>query len=266
MKFLASCLAAALLVGTSALGARPAVDPVEQATLERISQRGQLLFDLDRAAWVATDALAAKFPSPAAAGIRGWIVTPEDAHLKVTFYGEEGGQPVAAHVFAVEDGRPSAEAPTAPGEALSPIEARMVTALGLAGAAARERGLTPCGNAPFNTIVVPPTDVTAPVDVYLMTPQVTNGVYPAGGHYLLHFAGEPLALESQRKFTNTCIDLSTNGAPAGAQAMLYVTHQLDPAPTEIHVFTALSAGTDLYVGTRGQTWMVSGAHIARVRP
>jgi hypothetical protein len=54
--------------------------------------------------------------------------------------------------------------------------------------------------------------------------------------------------------------------PAGAKsAALFITHLLDPVPTEIHVFSSLVAHVPVMVGTRdGRIWAVDGTRIAPV--
>ena len=49
----------------------------ESAKLPAIVARGRLLYDLDRAAWVATDDFLKKVRDPAAAGYRGYVVDRE---------------------------------------------------------------------------------------------------------------------------------------------------------------------------------------------
>jgi len=48
-----------------------------------------------------------------------------------------------------------------------------------------------------------------------------------------------------------CLELGSQKIPEGAKpAGMFITHLLDPVPTEIHVFTAFGSGLPLYVGVR----------------
>jgi hypothetical protein len=104
--------------------------------------------------------------------------------------------------------------------------------------------------------------------MYLTTPQTTSGAYPLGGHYLLTIApaGD---IVSVRKFTNSCVNLGPppgRGGRHGTPVGMFVTHLLDPLPTEIHVFTSLSAKQPVFVGIGNppRVWMVTGDGIGQL--
>jgi hypothetical protein len=159
----------------------------EQAALDAALARGRLLFGLDRAAWVATDDFVARMPDHANQGARGYIVERAGEGFAVTFYGGPGNAPVAFYradvrshrvagreVFA-RDARP----------ALTVGQRRLAAAREAAAAAVRGR---PCGDRPFNSAVVPPEAPDGPIDVYLLTPQMTQGEFAFGGHFRLRSA------------------------------------------------------------------------------
>lgn len=254
-------LALALCMSLAAPAPAVAQEPNERSAIEWALQRGRLLYDLDRAAWVATDDLVARVPDPAAQGVRGFIVERDGSSFAVTFYGGAEGAPVALYRGSVRRGRVTdrqlfAESARPP---LTPPQRRLVAARNAAAAIGRR----PCAGQSFNTAVIPPDGLDGPVDVYLLTPQVRRGEFPFGGHFRATVATDG-TITASRAFTNSCLAMS---APPGAAAM-FVTHLLDPVPTEIHVFTALSAGLPVAVGTdRGsRTWLVTGQSIRPIEP
>ncbi len=82
--------------------------------------------------------------------------------------------------------------------------------------------------------------------VYLLTPQTETGKWPIGGHYRYEVGadGKPTRF---RAFSRSCLNLGGGEASGGPDAALFVSHLLDPVPTEIHVFTAYTSGTKIFV-------------------
>jgi hypothetical protein len=240
----------------------------EARKLEHAVARGQLLFELDRAAWVTTDDMFERVPGARDWPIRGWIVEPDGGQkgaYAVTYYGFEPEGPVAYFVGRVRDQRAvSGEAmPPAGRPVLSERQQRLVKA--------REAAMTldyaPCTEAPFNIAIIPPPSDEAPLEVYLLSAQTEHDVYPMGGHFLIGIAPDG-ALLSRRKFMNSCMDLDARPDAAGPEepAAMFLTHLLDPVPTEIHVFTAIALGKPVYVSTEGgkRIWEVFGPRIRLV--
>ena len=248
-------LALAFVIATSA-GAQTAE---EQERLDWAQQRGTLLYEIDRAAWVTTDDLRQRLPDLAASGIRGWTVERDGAAYNVTYYAGEGDARVAAYRARVESNRVVA-AELIPVDArppLTPLQRRLADARGVV----HRTELRLCSNASANVAVIPPERPEADVDLYVLTPQTQNGVFPFGGHnrITLSPAGD---IRSQRTFTNTCLNMQQPANAAG----LGVTHLLDPLPTEIHVFMAIWIGLPIFVGTSEpqRVWEVTGDHIRLV--
>jgi hypothetical protein len=243
-------LVAALLGAFLGVAPAAAQSAQERAQLGRIFERGRLIFALDRAAWVATDDLMARVPDPAAAGMRGYIAERDGSGLAVIFYGGPREAPVAFYRARVENNRvvSSQVYPEPARPSLTPVQRRMSAVRAMAG----NLGLSSCEGT-FNTVIIPPEAPDAPIDMYLLTPQLRRDEWPAGGHYRVTFDPDGRVAGS-RAFTNSCINLS--GAPGVAG--LVMTHLLDPLPTEIHVFTALTSGLPLFVGTveTRRTWEV----------
>ena len=88
-------------------GTAPALaqTPDERARLDWAEQRGRLLYEVDRAAWVTTDDLRRRVPDLRSSGIRGWIVERDGAGYAVTFYAGEGDTRVAAYRARVANNR-----------------------------------------------------------------------------------------------------------------------------------------------------------------
>jgi hypothetical protein len=258
MKRFRTALAGALMALAVPFVAGHAQTPDERARLGQVLERGRLLFGLDRAAWVGTDDMMARIPDPHGQGVRGYLALPGSEGFEVVFHAGSGEQRVQAYRGVVAaSGVVKRE--IYPGDArppLTPVQRRMVEAIEAAGRV----GHRPCGDRPFNPLVVPPLNASDPVDVYLMTPQV-DARLPVGGHFKVTVASDG-TLVSSRPFTNGCLLLDDPGGAVG----LGVTHLLDPLPTEIHVFIAMAAGIPLYVVTSesDRIWEVTGDTIRLV--
>jgi hypothetical protein len=218
----------------------------ERRQLDWVLARGQLLFGLDRAAWVATDDMLERIPDAEASGIRGYVVERNADGFLVTFYAREGERLLAGYRAQVASGgvtRPQVFQGAARPE-LTPAQARLARAVETV--RGNTAGLQGCGRAPYNMATVPPSTPDGPIDVYLMTPQVDNA-YPLGGHHriTLDASGREVG---RRSFARSCIALSKAPPEAGAQvAGMVVSHLLDPVPTEIHVFSSMAAQMPVYV-------------------
>jgi hypothetical protein len=195
----------------------------------------------------------------------GWVVEADGPLLRVVFYLADSGAPKTVFTADVREGAIVAAHVVAPGEdpTLSAVDLRMIAARNVAMAA----GKIPCQGGHFNPVVLPPRSADAPVVVYLLTPMVKTGEYPAGGHYEVD-VGVDGRIAFSRAFTRSCLTLGTGGDAQGAKPVgLAVSHLLDPTPTEIHVYLSLWAHIPVYVGTQSPTrvWAVEGARIRAVR-
>lgn len=127
----------------------------------------------------------------------------------------------------------------------------------------------PCAPRPFNTVVLPPDRADGPIPVYFLTPQTSTETIPFGGHYEIDVDASGKA-GSIRRFTNSCLNMPTQPkAPPGAKPeALFVTHLLDPVPTEIHVFNSLALGMPVMVGIASTKtiWPVQGSMIGKPVP
>jgi hypothetical protein len=240
--------------------------PAEQAAIAFALQRGRLLFGLDRAAWVATDDFVARMPNYQSQGARGYVVELAPGGYVVTFLGGPQDAPVAFYRADVRENRvhSSEVFPAAARPALTPAQRRLLDARNAAAAAVRGRS---CNGRPFNSAVIPPAAPDGPIDVYLLTPQLEEGQYPLGGHFRITVGPDGRA-GRERAFTNSCLLMRMQDVPGGGQIVsMNVTHLLDPVPTEIHVFTALTSGLSVYVGIGSplRLYNVTGEAIRRVQ-
>ena len=145
---------------------------------------------------------------------------------------------------------------------LGPLQARMAAARRVAAG----QDHRPCGGDQFNYLVVPPTAVDGPIDVYQISPQMARGRIPLGGHFKTSVAADG-SIASTRGYTNRCLDLDVPEVATGARpAPLAVTHLLDPLPTEVHVLLSILAARPLVVVADDpqRLFAVTGEGIAEV--
>lgn len=245
-------------------GAATAQSADEQGRIAWAGQRGQLLFEVDRAAWVTTDDLAARIRDLAGSGVRGWTVERDGNGYLVVYYVGEGDARAALYRGRVENGRVVSREVFAAGNrpALTPIQRRIADARDAAMHLERQ----PCTESRFNVTVIPPETPDAPIDVYALTARTQADVYPFGGHFRMTVSPSG-QIAAQRAFTNSCLNMPRPQNGRGRPAALFITHLLDPIPTEIHVFMSLTIGLPVYVGTANpqRVWGVEGPHIRLVQ-
>lgn len=231
------------------------VPAAERSQVDWVAARGRLLFELDRAAWVGTDDMVARVADHRTAGLRGYIVERDGPAYVVTFFGGPADAPVAFYRGQVENRRIVAREvfPASARPALTPMQRRLAAAR----EAADRLGRRPCGRAPFNTVVIPPDAPDGPIDLYLLTPQVRDGEFPIGGHFRFTINADG-SVAADRAFTRSCLLMPRPDRAAG----LFVSHLLDPVPTEIHVFTSFAAGVPVFVGIGGRVFTVNQERIS----
>ena len=192
-----------------------------------------------------------------------------DGALVVTYFARELARERAVFVAAEKGGRVLESRVVLKGSLappLSPAQARLAAAARVASTRAGGAGHQPCTPAPFNIVVLPPTAAGARTSVYLLSAQTENGKYPFGGHFRVDVdaAGK---IVGDRAFTRSCLtmDPAAQGSPSGQPAALFLTHLLDPTPTEIHVYMSLVARLPVFVGTPdARVWKVDGERITLV--
>lgn len=244
-----------------------AMAPDEEAAIDRASQRGRLIYELDRAAWVTTDEMN-KSPDriPTKADTGGWVVERNGDELVVTYWESTGGKVSPFFIGTVERGNVISSRFVDASEhlALTPDQLRIISAVRTAATTIDQ---PTCTGGHYNTVAIPPAGPHDPIDVYFLTPQVTADAFPFGGHHLVAVGGD--GGQSRRDFTKTCLTLAPyeQGAPVDSKTTsLTVSHILDPTPTEIHVFMSYSARLRVFVVTtqNGRFWEVVGDRITEV--
>jgi len=229
--------------------------PEERQRLDWMMARGLLLFEIDRTAWVTTDDLREHLSAADQRLIRGWTVERDGNAFVVTYFmlGEEDLH-LALYRARVENRRVVSRETFRSGSRpeLTPLQRRLADARGVVAGL----GQRPCSNAPFNTAIIPPATPDGPLDVYALTAQTDSNIFPFGGHFraTVSPAGEIL---SQRSFMRSCFNAPRPPRRGGARPVgLFITHLLDPVPTEIHVFMSTWMGFPVFVGTGERVWSV----------
>ena len=230
-----------------------ATSAADQALIRRSIDRGIMIYAYDQAAWHGTDDLMAKARAAGvfdtlAPTIGGWVVDGTAAEPVLVFF-DKSERPQAIYTARFADnGRRLVDSKLlGPGDdrTVSPGRLMLIAALRTARAAAEKANFAKCANAAFNTVVLPPETSDGPTLVYFLTPQTQNDAWPFGGHYLVEVKPDG-TIGATRPFTKSCITMAKGKRD---EAALFITHLLDPVPTEVHVFTAIAASLPVYVGT-----------------
>lgn len=253
-------LGAAILV-ISPAGAATQESPTQQAT-----SRGNMMYAYDRAAWVTSDDLIARLPRARDGEVGGWIVTALPNALHVDYFGKDAAADRVVYAADVI-GESVTRAIVYPAEAepeLKQPALQMARALRAAWIEiGRHDEWQPCAPARFNTIVLPP-ESDGTVRVYFLTPEIEAGKVPFGGHFEVDIAADGKTAGT-RAFTRGCITLGKQPNEKGAPAVVFVTHLLDPQPTEIHVFEQYYIGVPVVVVTGPKSlWKVQSGTIEDV--
>jgi len=239
----------------------------QDAQVQKAMDRGRQLFLYDRAAWITSDDLVARLPQTRQPEIGGWVVTPWALGLHVDYFGKGNAADQVIYAADVNGGTVANAAvyPATSEPKLSELALRMAQALRAAWSEmGRHSDWGPCANARFNTIVLPPEN-DGSIPVYFLTPQTDASTFPFGGHYEVDITAAG-GVASTRAFTRSCITMTKPPKSGKAEpAALFLTHILDPHPTEIHVFEQFYIGIPIFVGTGPKSvWKVEGGTIEDV--
>ena len=234
--------------------------PEERTRLDWALARGRLLFEVDRAAWVTTDDLQERLPQADQRRVRGWTVERDGGGFDVNYFmmGEDNVLR-ALYRARVENRRVVSRDTFRPGAGpeLTPLQRRIADAYRLIA----QTEIRICSERP-NLAVIPPDSLEAPMDVYVLSSQTREGIFPFGGHSRATFSAAG-ALLSQRAFTNSCINMSNAPERGNSIVGVAITHLLDPIPTEIHVFMSIWMAVPVAVSTGEplRIWQVTGDRI-----
>lgn len=252
-------LAAALALVTTVAGA--AEPQIRSFPDETVVQLGHAIYRQDRAAWVATDALAAAVPDFALRGVVGWIVVDAGDGQKVRFIRQGAEGPEAAYDVDV-DASFAARVSEPVDRHLSPPEGAMF--LARVSAAASLRQATVCRPG-YNSVVVRDPEGPGWL-VWMLAPMVKPGTIPIGIHYRFTVSADGRTVLRRDALSRTCGDLDPReGKPADQPTVAFgMTHLVSPRPVETHVFLELQAGVPFYVMAKDGIWAVDGGALRKV--
>ena len=250
MKWILTAISVALMVNHGGLSVAAAEDYSHEIGLaERI---GRLIYEKDRAAWMATDILVAK--QGISTGIIGWVTVEQDSSLLVQFVGGEPESPCVLFEVPVSD------------VAGDLIKKENCVPLGEDSAAmfrARQTALaaltSPCSER-YNTVVLP----SSPANedrwlVYLLAATTRPGEIVVGGHFRVLVSTDGRSVREYEPLTKSCLTLPPPSEQDAVAAV--VSHVLTNTPIETHVFLSLSHEKPLYVVTDQAMWAVEGGEI-----
>ena len=271
LRSLALALPVCLALAPLAQAQSPAMSASEtKAAIQRAGDLGQALYDRDRAAWVATDAMLAALGNDSAGRVGGWVVTPLNgktgrrSEFRVAFH--DRSEPPQVFWQGRVEGHRVAETELL--DAPRPLSADETARRAALDAAIAHPDLKPCRDfLPMNHVVM-----TAPeggFHVYLLSATRQPDLAVFGRHFRFTTTPDGATITASRAFTNSCIGVPmATELPEGATpAALTISHVLDPTPQETHVFVSLSHGLPVYVvmTETDALYEVDGTRMRRVK-
>lgn len=228
----------------------PPLTEQQLAAVHQAEERGASMIAYDRAAWKATDAFlkdaAGKLEAMEARGLKGYVVEPgEGPVLLISFFGRRDGKAFAVARYAFDSG--GLTGGLVEGEPpLSPMALRLADARDKAMIAMRQPDHGLCSQSPPNTLVLPQPDGT--ILAYVLTSTTDAATYPAGGHYRFDFDATG-RMVGERRFMKTCYPIGLRQKDGTRPSMMFLTHLLDPQPTEIHAFVSRNLPFPMMIAT-----------------
>ena len=228
--------------------------------LETALERGALLYLYDEAAWRGSDDLTTHF-APLMPLIGGYVVSGDEAAVELVFYDKARSKAIYRVKFAnqkmVSSGLPAGDR-----VGLTSVEERLIAAHKIATKAFEDAKVSPCNKATRNLALLLPKSPSDPVRAYLMTPRTDMRSLPPGGHYAVDVSANGTT-GPVRAYTKSCLELPFATNAKQSPEALVVCHLLDPTPTEIHVFSALTGKVKVIVATtvNQRIWYVTGRQI-----
>lgn len=237
------------------------------AVVNRATEIGARIHLHDWAAAGATDVLVERHILESDGRLRGWLTDEFESGgeigVLVTFVGEVDGHSFGLYQVRMSPrGEPAFEKFDA-GTPLDELQHARLHARNEAKRLLLERQDL-CGES-YNTVVLPPVPATGDhILVYMLAATSRPGVMIAGGHHLYEFSADGTQLLADRAFTRTCFEVPLAGDESrGKVEAITLTHLLDPAPTEIHVFLNRSYGQTIFLGTTSNQmlWVLKDGEI-----
>ncbi|WP_417230206.1 hypothetical protein [Brevundimonas sp.] len=238
-------------------GARlPDPVPIEEWTTDKVSRIGLEMYRLDRAAWLATDALRETITAQELTTVRGWLVEPAGNGHRVRFYREGDPDPVPGWDIVVT--RTAGPVTPTTETRLTPVELAQTRALTTARA---NIGELRC-SARVNTVIMPDPD-TDDWLVWLLVPTPDSGAIPVGGHYRFRISPDGQSVLRRDQLSNGCF--FADPAPEGSRdTMLFYTQIVSRGPVETQVFLSIQKQMTLLIVAGGRYFSVGGARIADI--
>lgn len=233
--------------------------PIADWPQARITAMGQAIFDQDRAAWVATDALMKRFNNQAPQGLAGWIVVGRGGSQLVRFLRQDGGEIKPGWDVPVRNGR-AGDVAVAEG-ALTDQEAAQFRARLTA---ASNIGRLRCSRQ-LNAVVLDDPDSDNWL-VWLLTSTNDANIIPFGGHYRFTISADGGTMISRDMLSNTCMNMPRPQAgPQGRPVAMVISQVVSDGPVETHVFLSLQSRLPIYVSADDKMFEVDGARIRAVQ-
>lgn len=227
----------------------------DMAAAEEAVWRGEMLFAYDQALHHIGLALQEDAGQLPASDIAGSFILPDDAGLRVHYFGvdETGPYLIFSAVWTGEAVSGKIIYDRQIRERLTAGERRFVTARRLVGE--YEGGISLCTRGRPGIIILPRRTEADAESVYVMTPPVEDK-YLLGGHTRFDIRDDIIIAD--RSMSNQCTVMDLATMPADGSGVFAVEHVADPVFNEIHVFTALSTDRSIAVLTRNgsSAWLL----------
>jgi hypothetical protein len=247
---------------TLSTGISSAQTPEQQAAIERAEQIGRELYEHDRAAWLATDAMFAELDLSRQGNVRGWATRRDGDAIVVAFVdGSTDGELRGIYRATYVNGALTAHGVS--NDVLTDLEARLYRARTMSLEALTE----PCAPR-YNTVALPRLEQSADgvdVDVYLMPGTTDANMVPVGGYFRYGVDADANQIIDRQPFARSCLTLSRANPNMERVAALFFTHVLSATPTETHVFINLVQGVPLFVGTSAGVWGLQEGRVSLAR-
>lgn len=260
MRLITISLSAALLAATSVAAQdeprAPIPVPIEEWSTDRVSAIGLEMYRLDRAAWLATDALVAAITQDELKTVRGWVIAPVGDDLKVSFFREGSPDPIPGWTVVVSDAAGSVT--PAPAPRLTDEELAQARALATARA---NIGDLRCSPRP-NTVIMKDPDSENWL-VWLLTPMPENGAIPIGGHYRFRISADGGTVLRRDQLSNGCF-FADRPPEESRETMLFFTQIVSKGPVETQVFLSIQSQLNLVISAGDRYFSVGGARIADI--
>jgi hypothetical protein len=236
----------------------PRLDPATESDIGRAESFGKQIYELDRAAALATDEAARRRLTRPDSKVRGWIVEPKGEGWLVRFVAIDGDSYRAAHDVFVPASGPAVFEDGAE-QRLSPDEAAMFRARQGALAAVPLE----CSQQ-YNTVVLRDPDVQGGGwIVYVLAATSTTGEVMLGRHHRVRVSADGRRVLEDVPLSKSCLRMMPGSqVPAGADVKgVWATHVVSSTPTEAHVFLSLLHRLPIFVRTSRGMWRVADGRI-----